>query len=91
MAPEHNEDLDDFLEDIPSADPDEPSPAVHVLTCKSHRRYNADLRRDHAFFKEHLDPGLLVQDPVLPELKLRHRSYLAPIMVYTELRRPSYV
>jgi hypothetical protein len=91
MAPQLDENMEAFLEAIPSADPDEPHPRVYVLTCKQHRRYNADLRRDHMFYKEHLNPGFLVQGPVLPELKLKLRSYLAPILVYTELRRPSYV
>ncbi|KAK3804737.1 MAG: hypothetical protein JOS17DRAFT_808718 [Linnemannia elongata] len=54
---------------------------------------SADLQRTHQFLRSKLQPGLTVDgaDGVLPKLEWKQRPFVAPIMVYTELRRPIYV
>lgn len=91
MAPRNDAELDEFLLTIPSADPEADDPAVRLITCKRHQQYNDDLISIHGFYCNQLDPGHLVQGHALPEVPLSERSYLAPLMVYTELRRPAYV
>ena len=85
-APKEDDDLEEFLWTIPSIEDDK----VRIVVCASHSSPTEETEQIHNFFRTQLDPGFAVEEAILPKLKWQEREFIAPMMVYTELRRPRY-
>ncbi|KAF9921296.1 hypothetical protein FBU30_008710 [Linnemannia zychae] len=85
-APKTDDRLNEVLAHISSA----AEGSLSIVSCKAHKRLNDALRTMHSFFRTHLQPGLVLEKTCLPQLRWEERQFLAPIMVFTALRRPRY-